>query len=221
MKIAGLCLTIFCLASASALAATRTSASYSLTTETTDFGGRRATSHSYQEDGSSNLTGGRSTVANPVEFARTSYAGQLYEVKSLIATASAPGMVMAWQVLDDGSLIGVPATENAFAATGLALGPITLGFAPAPGQVLTLVHSTTSIGGTFADLPQGSSVTLNYQGIDYHFILSYTGGTGSDITLTNTARVPAIPGWAKLPLCAALLAVAIGALARKQEMAAR
>jgi len=109
----------------------RTSASYSITTDATDFGGQRTTSAAYTIDASLNVLGGLSTVATPVEFAKAGYAGQLYDPVALTLTApSDPATVnggatlqlAAWQVLDDASFLSVAATSVAWSVT---TGPIT------------------------------------------------------------------------------------------------
>ncbi|MGA3008423.1 MAG: hypothetical protein ABSE59_11095, partial [Opitutaceae bacterium] len=59
-----------------------------------------------------------------------------------------------------------PVTSDGYTANGVTLGPITLDFAPTPGQVLTLVNNTGSgaIVGTFTGRPQGSTVTGTFGG---------------------------------------------------------
>jgi uncharacterized repeat protein (TIGR01451 family) len=88
-----------------------------------------------------------------------------------------------------------PVTSDGYTANGVTLDPITLDFAPIVGQVLTLVNNTGAgaIVGTFTGLPQGSIVTTSYGGTTYYFTLSYTGGDGNNITLTNQeAPVPTV-----------------------------
>jgi hypothetical protein len=90
----------------------------------------------------------------------------------------------------------VPVNANGYIASGLSLAPITLGFAPISGQVLTLVNNTSAnpITGTFTGLPEGSVVTATYSGTMYSFTISYVGGDGNDITLTAKPQsVPSIP----------------------------
>jgi len=91
----------------------------------------------------------------------------------------------------------VPVNANGFSATGLPLS-ITLGFAPPPGTVLTLVNNTgfTPISGTFNGLPEGSLVSATFGAQTYSFAISYVGGAGNDITLTLVTQAitfPAIP----------------------------
>ena len=79
--------------------------------------------------------------------------------------------------------IGV--TSDGFSATGIAMGPITLNFAPAPGTNLRLVNNTSLgfINGTFSNLAQGQAVQLIFGGITYNFVANYFGGTGNDLVL--------------------------------------
>ena len=86
-----------------------------------------------------------------------------------------------------------PVSSDGYAANGVTLDPIILDFAPTTAQVLTLVNNTGpgAVVGTFTGLTQGSTVTASYGGTTYYFTLSYTGGDGNDITLTNQpAPVP-------------------------------
>ena len=79
--------------------------------------------------------------------------------------------------------IGV--TSDGFSTTGIAMGPITLNFAPAPGTNLRLVNNTSLgfINGTFSNLAQGQAVQLIFGGITYNFVANYFGGTGNDLVL--------------------------------------
>lgn len=86
----------------------RTSTSYNISTDTTDAGGKRATSTNYTNDGSAGGAVGISTVAVPAETAKHGYIGQLTEVTALqLATApttvneTATRQLSAKQVLDD------------------------------------------------------------------------------------------------------------------------
>ena len=86
----------------------RTSASYTIATDTADAGGRRATSASYTNDGSAGGVVGISTVAAPAETARHGYIGQLYEVTGLVLSATPTTVnegstlpLSAAQLLDD------------------------------------------------------------------------------------------------------------------------
>jgi hypothetical protein len=66
---------------------------------------------------------------------------------------------------------------------------------PVPGVTnsqLTIINNdgTDAVTGTFAGLPEGATVVLN-NGV--HFKISYHGGTGNDVVLTQTS-VPVPPG---------------------------
>ena len=95
-----------------AFGATRTSANYSLTTETGDAGGLRASSASYVSDGSIGGIGGLGSVVAPPEIAKHGYIGQLYDLASLNVTApstnvneAATRQLNACAVFDDATLL--------------------------------------------------------------------------------------------------------------------
>jgi uncharacterized delta-60 repeat protein len=75
-------------------------------------------------------------------------------------------------------------TTNGFTATGSTVN-LSLGYAPAPFSVLTVVNNTSAnpITGTFTNLAQGQTVTLSFGGTDYHFFADYFGGDGNDLVL--------------------------------------
>jgi hypothetical protein len=105
------------------------------------------------------------------------------------STPVTPNLAVAFS-----STASVPVNSDGFTASGVELDSmIDLGFAPSPGQVLTLVDNTGSgpVVGTFTGLPEGSTVLASFAGQTYHFTLSYVGGTGNDITLT--AQAPSVP----------------------------
>ncbi len=80
-------------------------------------------------------------------------------------------------------------TQGGFTAGGGTLG-LTFhpAYVPYVGQVITLVdnQSMNAVSGTFAGLPEGS--TLTQGGVQYR--VSYAGGTGNDVTLTTTGVLP-------------------------------
>ena len=78
----------------------------------------------------------------------------------------------------------VPVTGDGFTATGKSVN-LTLNFAPAKGADLMLVHNTGPgfIAGTFDNLQHGQIVTLQYEGVAYHFVANYYGGNGRDLVL--------------------------------------
>lgn len=62
-----------------------------------------------------------------------------------------------------------------------------LTFDPAPGAEITVIRNTGTdfIPGTFDNLVQGETVTLNHGGIDYDFVANYFGGSsGRDLVLS-------------------------------------
>lgn len=88
--------------------------------------------------------------------------------------------------IDFPTFTSVPVTVDGFDATGRMVGPLTLGFDPAPGQVLTLVNNTSSypIEGVFTNLPDGGRIATTYGGRSLLFVANYAGGNGNDLTLT-------------------------------------
>lgn len=107
----------------------RTSANYSIATETTDGGGNRATSASYTNDGSAGSVAGISTVTSPAETAKAGYCGQLYEVTGLTLGSASPTVnetatvqLNARQALDDATFLAVSATSVAWSVQS---GPLT------------------------------------------------------------------------------------------------
>ena len=106
----------------------RTSANYSIITDTADSGGKRATSASYTNDGSAGLVAAISTVVSPSEIAKSGYIGQLYDISGLVVNGASPSVnetatlqLAAWQLLDDASLLAAPATSVTWSVTS---GPI-------------------------------------------------------------------------------------------------
>ena len=97
--------------------------------------------------------------------------------------------------LDSGSTLAV-ALDGTTADSGLSqlvvsgqvnLGGATLdataGFTPTGNVPLTIIDNTgtTTVNGTFAGLPQGATLTISGQ----PYTISYTGGDGNDVVLTN------------------------------------
>jgi sugar lactone lactonase YvrE len=87
---------------------------------------------------------------------------------------------------------GVPLATQGFNPTGLMLS-LSLNFAPALGTQLTVINNTASpatshpITGTFANLPQGGTISATYNGATYWFQANYGGGDGNDLVLTEIA----------------------------------
>jgi large repetitive protein len=64
-----------------------------------------------------------------------------------------------------------------------------LDFTPSSGEQFTIIKSTEPIVGTFAGLPQGASLTLG----NTAFTISYSGGDGDDVVLTQATTAVAAP----------------------------
>jgi hypothetical protein len=78
----------------------------------------------------------------------------------------------------------VPVRSAGFDATNKSV-DLTLNFAPTDNQDLMLVRNTGRglIQGQFNNLAHGQIVALQYQGVTYHFVANYYGGTGKDLVL--------------------------------------
>jgi hypothetical protein len=104
-----------------------------------------------------------------------------------LSTPNAPNLAVSFS-----SAASVPVSSNGYTASGTTLDTVVLGFAPTPGQVLTLVNNTGSgpVAGIFSGVPEGSTVTGTFGSNNYALKISYVGGNGNDITLTAPASVP-------------------------------
>jgi len=83
----------------------------------------------------------------------------------------------------------IPIVTSGYGISGSALN-VTLGFAPTPGTVLTVVSNTGvgAISGKYTNLTEGGAITTSYNGTTYTFTGTYVGGDGNDMTLTlNTS----------------------------------
>ena len=92
------------------------------------------------------------------------------------------------------ALTDVPVTVEGFTASGITLN-VGLGFAPAPGAVLTLVNNTgvNPVTGTFNGLPNGGTISATFNSATYLFQINYAGGNGNDITLTRVDQAITFP----------------------------
>jgi uncharacterized delta-60 repeat protein len=93
------------------------------------------------------------------------------------------------------SAADVPLRTPAFSGAGKTFGSLTLGFAPAPGTILTVLERTDNnpIESVFDDLPDGGLVSATFGGQTYVFLAGYQGGSGNDLTLTlSSAGTPAL-----------------------------
>jgi len=152
------------LLSAAAHAGPRTSANYSIITDTNDSGGQLTTSAAYTNNGSAGA-GGVSTVATPVEFAKSGYVGQIYDVTGLSVSAGTSSVnetatlqLAAAQLLDDTSLLALNANAVAWSVVS---GPIT-GISSAGLATTGAVYQNTpaSVQGAFASLTGTLNLTV-------------------------------------------------------------
>jgi hypothetical protein len=138
-RIAPAAIALLALLPAAVHAGPRSSAAYTIRTETADGGGRHTASASYSNDGSLGEVAGVGTVAAPVESVNHGYIGQHFEITGLTLTAAsnsinetANGQLGAWQALNDATFLAVPATSVTWSvANGPLAGISTSGLATA------------------------------------------------------------------------------------------
>jgi len=175
---------------ASLHAGPRTSASYSLPTDTTDAGGGRTASASYSNDASIGGVVGRSTVAVPAETIRHGYIGQLYEVTGLQPAASPATVnegttrqITASFLLDDATTFAVPAASVTWSvlngpliinASGLTLGGTVYQDTAATVQGV-LAGQTGTLGLTVRDINLDNFGTYAGDGIVDSWQVQYFG----------------------------------------------
>ena len=176
---------ILCLISGSAaLAGPRTSANYSIFTDTLDAAGTRTTSTRYTNAGSASSIAGISTIAAPAETAKTGYMGQLFDVTGLVVNSTALNVneagtlqLAAWQLLDDATFLAVDAGAVNW---GVVSGPVT-GVSASGLATAGLAYQNTSatVQGTFG----GFTGSLNFTVLDSipdNFGASAGEGPGDD-----------------------------------------
>ncbi len=151
----------------SVVATPRTSSSYSITAEVADIGGTRSSSANYTNDGSAGPVSGVSTVAAPVQTAKSGYVAQLYDVSGLLLNSATPDVnetdtlqFAAWQLLDDATLL---ATDENAVTWNIVSGPLIeisasgLATTDAVSQI-----TSASVSGTFG----GFTGSLNFTVLD-------------------------------------------------------
>lgn len=143
-------------------AATRTSTDYSITAETADSGGRRASSASYTHDGSAGLVAGVSTAT--AETAKHGYIAQLFDVTGLVVGAASPDVeetltlqLSTRQLLDDATFLAISAGAVAWSRTGAISGVSPTGLATA-GAVYE--DSPASVQGTSGGFTGSLALTV-------------------------------------------------------------
>lgn len=155
----------------SALAGPRSSANYSIATDTTNSGGRRATSANYTNDGSIGGLGSVSTVASPPVTAKAGYIGQLYELVGFVVSASpstiAEGETRALDaggLLDDSTLLAI---DPALVSWTVLSGPI-VSISASGLATAGLVYQNTpaSVRGTYEGNPSPFNLTVLNASLD-------------------------------------------------------
>lgn len=145
------------LAVVTANASPRSSANYAITPEALDAGGKRITSTNYTVDASAGMLGASSSVVSPPLAAKSGYAGQLYDNTGLYLTAATPTVneggtdqLAAWQPLDDGTSVLVPATSVAWSvASGPLAGIDANGLATAAAVYQDTVATAQGVAGGY------------------------------------------------------------------------
>ena len=159
----------------------RTSADYTVATDTADIAGQRTTSANYTNNASAGgITGlGTSTDA----AAKHGYIAQLYEVTGLTLTAvslnvneGTTDQLAAWQTLDDATFLAVP---SASVAWSVASGPLT-GISAAGLATAGIVYQDTAA--TAQGIFSGNTGTLGLtvRNVNPDDFGSYAGDTLDD-----------------------------------------
>ena len=170
----------------------RTSANYSILTDTIDGGGKRATSTEYTNDGSVGGIVGIATVAVPAETAKSGYIGQLYETTGLVLNATPLTVneggtlqLAAWQSLDDATFLAVPATDVTWSvvsgpltsinASGLATAGIVYQNTAASAQGIYLGNTIPPLALTVLNVNRDDFGLYASDGIDDKWQVDYFG----------------------------------------------
>jgi hypothetical protein len=140
----------------------RTSTNYTITTDTSDAGGKRATSANYTNEGSAGGIVGISTVAAPAETAKHGYMGQITEVSTLQIAATPTTVnetvtrqLSATALLDDLTSHAIPANSINWS---VASGPLTSIDSNALATAATVYQNTAA---TAQGIYGGNIGTLN------------------------------------------------------------
>ncbi|MBK8036913.1 MAG: hypothetical protein IPK22_07215 [Verrucomicrobiaceae bacterium] len=159
-----------------AYAGPRSSASYTITTDTVSHGGTRITSAAYTNDGSAGGIVGISTVAAPAQMAKAGYTAQLTEVTALQLAATPT-------TINEGTTRQLTATATLDDATTTALLATDVTWSVPSGPLTSISTSGLATAGI---VYQNTAATA--QGV-------YSGITGSlNLTVINT-NTDDIPGY--------------------------
>ncbi len=146
----------------------RTSNSYSITTDTVDVGGQRATSSSslYMNDGSAGSVVGISSVASPAETVKDGYIGQLTELVSLALNAAPSSINQGTSSQISGTAILDDGTTEALSGSDISWSSVSYPFTSISNSgLLTAVTSVYSnpagtVGGTYLGATSFASITV-------------------------------------------------------------
>lgn len=158
----------------------RTSASYSITTETADAGGARTTSTNYTSDGSLGGTVGISAGATSATVAKYGYIGQLYDLfgYGLLASDYYPAELGTTQLFpvrtaDDGSNVVIPTTGINFSLLSGPLASVSATGLVTAGAVYQ--NTTAMIGATSSQFAGQLTLPINVQETTPDNFGSYAG----------------------------------------------
>lgn len=143
-----------------ASAGSMASASYAVSADSMDAGGRKATSAAYSNDGSVGGVGGISTAAAPAGVAKHGFVGQLYEAMGLTVSANptnvnegATRQLRASAVMDDATVMNLAGNSvgwsvvsgpiSSINANGVALAGTVYQHTPATVQAAYLSRTAT------------------------------------------------------------------------------
>ena len=168
----------------------RTSANYTVLTDTTGTGGKRTTSAAYTNTGSAGGIAGTSTVAAPAETAKAGFIAQLTEPTGLALNAApltvnetATRQLGAFLTLDDDTFTAIPAGSVAWstvsgpltlAGTGIATGGVVYQNTAATAQGIALGYTAT-LGLTVLDTIADNFGTYAADGLGDDWQVQYFG----------------------------------------------
>ncbi len=158
MKTRSLIALFFLLSATFAQGGTRTSANYSITTDTADSGGAPSTSANYSNNGSAGSVAGISTVAMPAEITKAGYIGQLYNAVGLVVAAPASNV-------DEGLDFPLSAAETLDDGTSLAVNPGSVSWSVLTGPVSNVSIAGVATAGTVSQ-NTAASVQGSYSGFN-------------------------------------------------------
>lgn len=156
----------------------RTSASYSIATDTADFAGLRAASASYTHNGSAEGIVGISRVAKPNETVKHGYIGQLSDLVGLVSVTSTKTHGSAGDFainLPDSGSLGIECRS------GGANGDHTL--------VFTFVNTLTSVSDASFTAGTGSIASRGIGADAHQYVVNLTGVANAQVIGVSLADV--------------------------------